>query len=139
MTRLIATFGGVGDLRPAPGTWGSLAALPFAWALHSLGGFWAIALGTLAITVIGWWAVERELAGSADKDPSEIVIDEVAGQFIALWPVSLGAPSRGSGFSTSGPGSSPPFSPSAFSTSGNRGRWAGPTGRRVRSASWPMT
>jgi phosphatidylglycerophosphatase A len=47
MTRLIATFGGVGDLRPAPGTWGSLAALPFAWALHALGGFWAIALGTL--------------------------------------------------------------------------------------------
>jgi phosphatidylglycerophosphatase A len=97
MMRLIATFGGVGDLRPAPGTWGSLAALPFAWALHSLGGFWAIALGTLAITVIGWWAVERELAGSADKDPSEIVIDEVAGQFIALWPVSLGAAFAGVG------------------------------------------
>jgi phosphatidylglycerophosphatase A len=63
----------------------------FAWRVLGL------ALGTLAITVIGWWAVERELAGSADKDPSEIVIDEVAGQFIALWPVSLGAAFAGVG------------------------------------------
>jgi phosphatidylglycerophosphatase A len=98
MTRLIATFGGVGDLRPAPGTWGSLAALPLglgaAFAGRASGPSHS---ARFAITVIGWWAVERELAGSADKDPSEIVIDEVAGQFIALWPVSLGAAFAGVG------------------------------------------
>jgi len=91
MTRLIATFGGVGDLRPVPGTWGSAAALPLAWAVHALGGFWLFALATFAIAAIGWWAVTREIEGSADKDPSEIVIDEVAGMFVALWPVSYGA------------------------------------------------
>lgn len=35
------------------------------------------------------------MRGSADKDPSWIVIDEVAGQFVALLPVSLGAAAAG--------------------------------------------
>jgi phosphatidylglycerophosphatase A len=104
MTRLIATFGGVGDLRPAPGTWGSAAALPLAWAVHTLGGFWAFAIATFVIAAVGWWAVERELQGSADKDPSEIVIDEVSGQFVALWPVSYGAMFAGVGFLDLWPG-----------------------------------
>ena len=91
MIRLITTLGGVGYLRPAPGTWGSLAALPLAWALHTLGGF-ALFLGaTLVVTGLGFWAVSREVAHDAHDDPSEIVIDEVAGQWVALWPVSLGA------------------------------------------------
>ena len=104
MTGLIATFGGVGHLRPAPGTWGSLAAVPLAWAVHTLGGFWGFAIATFAFAAIGWWAVEREIAGRADKDPSEIVIDEVAGQFVALWPVSYGAVFAGVGFLDLWPG-----------------------------------
>ncbi|MEQ8367950.1 MAG: phosphatidylglycerophosphatase A [Roseicyclus sp.] len=91
MTRAITTFFYAGLLRPAPGTWGSLAALPAAWALHQVGGFWLLLVATLAITVLGWWATGIETRDSDDKDPSEIVIDEVAGQWIALWPVSLGA------------------------------------------------
>jgi phosphatidylglycerophosphatase A len=101
---LIATLGGVGHLRPAPGTWGSLAALPLAWALHGLGGFWAVALATLAISAAGWWAVGVATAGTAEKDPSEIVIDEVAGMFVALWPVSFGAQFAGAGFLDLWPG-----------------------------------
>ncbi|MBL3597274.1 phosphatidylglycerophosphatase A, partial [Rhodovulum sulfidophilum] len=34
----IATVFGVGRLRPAPGTWGSLAAMPAFWALDVTGG-----------------------------------------------------------------------------------------------------
>ena len=34
MIKLITTTFGVGYLRPAPGTWGSLAALPLAWGVH---------------------------------------------------------------------------------------------------------
>ena len=34
-------------------------------------------------------------AGTEEHDPSEIVIDEVAGQWIALWPVALGAQMMG--------------------------------------------
>jgi phosphatidylglycerophosphatase A len=95
LTRAIATFGGVGLLRPAPGTWGSLAALPVAWGLHVGGGFGALAVATVAVFGLGWWASVAETRGAADPDPSEIVIDEVAGMFLALWPVSLGAAMRG--------------------------------------------
>ena len=38
MIKLITTTFGVGYLRPAPGTWGSLAALPLAWGVHEIFG-----------------------------------------------------------------------------------------------------
>ncbi|WP_319544687.1 phosphatidylglycerophosphatase A [Ruegeria conchae] len=86
--RLIGTVGGVGYLRPAPGTWGSLAALPLAWVLHTLGGFPLLVIATLAAFFGGLWATRVMTAGQDDHDPSEIVIDEVAGQFIAIWAIS---------------------------------------------------
>lgn len=95
MTRMIATFLGAGLLRPAPGTWGSLAALPAFWLLHTLGGFTLIVVATFVVFAVGIWATRVETAGKEDHDPSEIVIDEVAGQWIALWPVSLGAQMAG--------------------------------------------
>ncbi len=91
MSRLIATVFGVGLLRPAPGTWGSAAALPLFWALHVLGGTWLVLAATLAVTLGGAAVVRAATAGSAEKDPGEIVIDEVAGMWIALLPVSYGA------------------------------------------------
>ena len=95
MNRLIATFFGVGYLRPAPGTWGSLAALPVAWALNELGGM-PLVLVALALAILGgWWATAAFTAARADKDPSEVVIDEVAGQWIALLPVFIGASHAG--------------------------------------------
>ena len=104
MIRAITTVGFVGLLRPAPGTWGSAAAVLLGWALHVAGGFWLLLAATLAVTALGWWAVGEATRGSADKDPSEIVIDEVAGQWIALWPVSLGAQMAGAGFWALWPG-----------------------------------
>lgn len=95
MTRVIATFLYVGLLRPAPGTWGSLAALPIAWALHQTGGFPALALATVVVFFVGWWATHRETLGQPDHDPSEIVIDEVVGQWVSLLPVSAGAWANG--------------------------------------------
>ncbi len=90
MTRLIATFGYVGLLRPAPGTWGSAVAIALAWVIHASGGFPALALATVAVFFIGWWATAAETRGKDNHDPSEIVIDEVVGQWIALWPLSAG-------------------------------------------------
>jgi phosphatidylglycerophosphatase A len=86
MSRIIATFFYVGLLKPAPGTWGSLAALPIAWALHLAGGPILLVAATVAVAAVGWWATAVEVAGAEDQDPSEIVIDEVVGQWIALWP-----------------------------------------------------
>ena len=90
-THAIATFGYVGHLRPAPGTWGSLAALPAGWLLHVIGGTPLLIVGVLLSFFGGWWATAEETRGQDDHDPSEIVIDEVAGQWIAILPLSIGA------------------------------------------------
>lgn len=91
MARIAATVFGVGHLRPAPGTWGSLAALPMAWALHVAGGFSLLIMATAAVFILGVWATGEMTRGRSDHDPSEIVIDEVAGQFIAVLPLSSAA------------------------------------------------
>jgi len=104
LSHLIATVLYVGRLRPAPGTWGSLAALPLAWGLHALAGPWLLALAALAAFAAGWWAAARETEGQDDPDPSEIVIDEVAGQWVAFLPVSVGAAWTGSPLTALWPG-----------------------------------
>lgn len=91
LATIIGTVFGVGYIRPAPGTWGSLVALPWAWLLHVLGGFPLLLLGIIAAFLKGWWATSKMTEGSDDHDPSEIVIDEVVGQWIALLPLSYAA------------------------------------------------
>lgn len=103
MTRMITTVCGVGLLRPAPGTWGSAAALVLGVLVHMAGGFWLLLAATVAVTAIGYWATKAEV-GDSDQDPSEIVIDEVAGQWVALWPVSFGAWMMGADISALYPG-----------------------------------
>ena len=95
MSRVIATFLYVGHLRPAPGTWGSAAAVAAAWPIHALGGPLLLALLTLLAFAAGLWASARYMEATGTHDPSDIVIDEVAGQWIALLPVSLGAAHSG--------------------------------------------
>lgn len=90
VSKFIATFAGVGLLKPAPGTWGSLAAIPCGYALHVLGGFPLLLLATGVAIAVGWWAAAQEERATGAHDPSEIVIDEVAGLWIALWPLSAG-------------------------------------------------
>ena len=92
---LAGTVFGVGYLRPAPGTWGSLTALPLAFGLHQWGGFPLLAAATVLCTVIGLWAANEMTRDQDDLDPSEFVLDEVAGQFLALWAISYPAWSHG--------------------------------------------
>ncbi|SLN18449.1 Phosphatidylglycerophosphatase A [Pseudoruegeria aquimaris] len=89
-SRLIATVFYVGYLKPAPGTWGSFAAIPMAWVLHGLGGFPLLVVATIVVFLIGWWATAQLTQGMETHDPSEVVVDEVIGQWIALWPLSAG-------------------------------------------------
>ncbi len=95
MSKLIATFLYVGYLRPAPGTWGSLAALPAAWLIYALGGWILLAIAIPVAFAKGLWATHRMTSGQDDHDPSEIVVDEVVGQWIALLPVAIGASHSG--------------------------------------------
>lgn len=90
MSRVFATFFGVGLLPWAPGTWGAAAALPAGYAIHVAGGFPALAVAALLIFLLGWWATASATAGLPDCDLPEIVIDEVAGLWIALLPLSAG-------------------------------------------------
>ena len=95
LAKLIGTFMGVGYIRPAPGTWGSLAALPYGWLLHVIGGLPLLLVGIVVGFLKGWWATAQMTKGSDDHDPSEIVVDEVIGQWIALIPLSYAAGSMG--------------------------------------------
>ncbi len=78
--RWVASFFGSGLVPVAPGTAGSLAAL-----LPGLALLWvspaALLAGAVVVTGIGLWAVHAARAGD---DPGWVVIDEVAGQWIAL-------------------------------------------------------
>jgi len=91
---LTATFFGIGRLRPGPGTWGS-AATVLLWAALAYGLApalrtpVALALAVL-VMLIGIPAATRVVRGSGVKDPQFVVIDEVAGQLIALIGVPFG-------------------------------------------------
>ncbi len=89
---LTATLFGIGRLRPGPGTWGSLATVVLwsgtAYALPpSVRTASAIVLALLVVA-IGIPAATLVARGAGVKDPQFVVIDEVAGQLIAL----IGAP-----------------------------------------------
>lgn len=91
LAKIIATVCGVGLFPKAPGTMGSLAALPLAYGLHWIGGFPLLLLATIAAFFKGWWATaEYTKQPGVSEDPSEVVIDEVVGQWIALLPLSYG-------------------------------------------------
>jgi phosphatidylglycerophosphatase A len=90
---LVATFFGAGRLKPGPGTWGSLATV-IVWALVSscipaASRTWSTIAAASAITLIGIPAATLVARASAAKDPQFVVIDEVAGQLVALIAVPL--------------------------------------------------
>jgi len=81
---LLATWFGAGLLRPAPGTWGSLAALPFAWGIVYYAGPIALAVATVVVFALGIWAGGVYEQAGGGKDSGMVVIDEVAGQWLVL-------------------------------------------------------
>jgi phosphatidylglycerophosphatase A len=84
----LATWGGVGYLPGAPGTWGTVAALPLWWLLTHLGppGYY-LALGVLLIAAVMVAGPAQVLLGKHDHPA--IVIDEVVGLLITLAGVTL--------------------------------------------------
>ena len=79
----IATIGPVGFLRPAPGTWGSLAGVVSGVALITLAPF-ALELAIILLAIIGTRAANAYQQQTGKKDASEVVVDEVVGQWIPL-------------------------------------------------------
>ena len=87
-TTLISVGFGTGLLRGAPGTWGSLAALPPAMAIVWLGGWPALAVAAVVVSVLGIWAADAMVRRSGVHDPGIIVVDEIAGQWITILPIA---------------------------------------------------
>ncbi len=82
---VLATWFGCGRVPFAPGTVGTLGALPLYWVLRELGPY-GVLCGAIAITAIGIWASGLVSRSSAVKDPQIVVIDEVAGLLVTLIP-----------------------------------------------------
>jgi phosphatidylglycerophosphatase A len=80
----IATGLGLGYSPFAPGTVGSLAALPLGFVLASRGAHWMIPLSCLISCILGWLSAGGAARSLGKSDPGAIVIDEVAGQLLAL-------------------------------------------------------
>lgn len=84
-----ATWFGLGLMQPAPGTWGTIGALPFGVILMMWGGIPALLIGIFLIFPLGIWASKHFERMSREKDSGMIVIDEVIGMWIALIPAVL--------------------------------------------------
>ncbi len=88
VARLIASGLGTGYAPKAPGTVGSLAALVPGAALL-LGPPWALPLAILLVTFAGLWAIAP---ACGTDDPGWVVVDEFAGQWMALLPLASPSP-----------------------------------------------
>tara|TARA_B100001109_G_scaffold12930_1_gene9684 strand:+ start:174 stop:650 length:477 start_codon:yes stop_codon:yes gene_type:complete len=88
LNKFISTFFYIGFLRPAPGTWGSIAGIILAYILLSTMGFSTFLIILLITTILGFWGTKNYIKKGSDKsDPSEVVIDEVIGQWITVIPI----------------------------------------------------
>ncbi len=80
---VLATWFGSGKAPVAPGTVGSIAAVPLHFLLRSLGPG-PYALSVLGLYAVGVWASQRESERLEIPDPSSVVIDEVVGTLLAM-------------------------------------------------------
>lgn len=85
---LVATFFGSGLLKPASGTWGTLAALAPGLLIADYFGAPGLLIGAGIAYAAGHWASTVWIDGTEDKDPSPIVIDEVAGMWLTMIPLA---------------------------------------------------
>ncbi|MEI9886950.1 MAG: phosphatidylglycerophosphatase A [Rhizomicrobium sp.] len=88
---LLATVFGAGRAPVAPGTVASVLALPFAWLILWKFGPFALFGASIAAYAVGVWSTGNYANRIGKSDPSECVIDEVAGQWLACAaaPLSL--------------------------------------------------
>lgn len=85
---ILATWFGVGFSPIAPGTAGSLTAVLCAAPIVIYGGTLSLAIAALIVAILGIPIATAAESAMGRKDPGAIVIDEVAGQWIALLPAA---------------------------------------------------
>jgi phosphatidylglycerophosphatase A len=82
----IATWFGCGRVPRAPGTMGTLGAIPL-YLLVARGGQVAVAATALVVTALGIWAADVVARDLGKKDPQVVVVDEVAGLLVTMLPM----------------------------------------------------
>lgn len=80
---------GFGLLPIAPGTWGSLAALPIIYGVAILFSTTGLVVLTLSAILLSLWTSDEAVRRLGD-DPSEFVMDEVAGQSFTFLLITFG-------------------------------------------------
>ena len=80
----VGSFGYVGFCPVAPGTAASAVAVALYYFLPFLQGNLTLVAASLVMLVTGWWATDQIIKTTHESDPSYVVFDEVAGQWIAL-------------------------------------------------------
>ena len=90
---VIASVFGIGYFPFASGTVASLAAMPLAALILLHGGGMVLAAASLVAFAVGVWACGDHVRATGREDPSECVIDEVAGQWLACAFASVSFPS----------------------------------------------
>src|SRR5262245_4877807 len=93
----LASAFGLGYAPVAPGTFGTLAALPLWWLLAPL-PTWAFGLATLGVTVFAVLVAARAERLYGGHDVQHIVIDEVAGMLVAAVGVPFAWPEIAAAF-----------------------------------------
>jgi phosphatidylglycerophosphatase A len=86
----LALWFGCGRFPKAPGTAGSVGALPLAWVLRPYG--WPAMLGaTVVVSILGTWAADVVARETKLKDPQIVCVDEVAGMLATFLALPAGA------------------------------------------------
>lgn len=94
----ILSWGGAGYLRPASGTWGTLAALPFAAVILWISGWAGMILAAAVLYLVSLPLINAHERATGTHDDSRIVIDEAVGILIALAPAFLNITDVAAGF-----------------------------------------
>lgn len=90
IAKAIATVGGAGYSPVAPGTCGTVVAVPIAWALSAT-PWWGFVIVILAVTAVGIWAADVADRAWGTHDSGRIVVDEVAGYLATVALVDRGS------------------------------------------------
>jgi phosphatidylglycerophosphatase A len=97
LARFLATAGYIGYAPAAPGTAGSLVALPIIWLAYPALSPAAAVFSVSMVFLIAVWSAGRQ-AGEQEKDPQHVVIDELVGQLIAMLVIPVGIFTIAAGF-----------------------------------------
>ena len=87
MIKFFGTIFYIGYFPFFPGTFASIISLIFGVLFFKVFGLISFLLVTAILFLVGWWCCKKIISSHKNKDPSEIVIDELVGQWISIIPI----------------------------------------------------